>query len=270
MDYELLDCGNYQKLERFGPYTLVRPSTVAVWKPRWGKEKWRSNAQFSRDGTNWKGYLPKSWAIEIEGMKLQLKPTEFGHLGLFPEHKAVWKDVRQAVRGKTAEVLNLFAYSGALTVAALQEGASVCHLDAAKGMVDWAKENAVLNKLDSAPCRWIVDDALKFLRREVRRGKKYDLIVLDPPSFGRGKQGQVFKIEEDLPQLLEEVVSLLTDHPIGIVLSCHTPGFTPQVLENLLYDYLGQKGRYEQKQMELTASSGVIYPIGSLCNWWAL
>jgi 23S rRNA (cytosine1962-C5)-methyltransferase len=269
MEYELLDCGHFQKLERFGQYTLMRPSTSAVWKPRFAKQKWRANAQFARDLGSWQGKIPDSWTISIEGMKLLLKPTDFGHLGIFPEHAMVWRDVRNALKGKKAEVLNLFAYSGALTVCALQEGASVCHLDAAKGMVDWARENACLNNLENAPCRWIVDDALKFVKREVRRGKKYDLIILDPPTFGRGRQGQVFKIEDDLPRLLEECVALLSDRSIGIILSCHTPGFTPQVLENLLYDYLGEKGRYEQKQMELTAASGLVYPIGSLCCWWA-
>lgn len=231
MTYELLDSGNEEKLERFGDYTLIRPCPQALWKPQTPKLWNGAHATFKR-GKGWKG-LPKEWTVHFNTLQFKIVPTDFGHLGLFPEHAEHWEWMGRHLKPQS-EILNLFAYSGAATLFLAQQGHTVCHLDAAKGMIDWARDNAALNSLEKAPIRWIVDDALKFLRREIKRKRKYDALLLDPPSFGRGAQGQVFKIERDLPLLLELCQAVLTPRPSFILLTCHTPGLTPKVLHNLL------------------------------------
>ncbi len=241
--YQLLDSGNQQKLEQFGPCRIIRPCGQAVWKPQ-NPSLWKEvDARFTRDpeGRWEKKNLPSSWEIEVSGITFKLSPTDFGHLGIFPEQGKYWNEVTRRIKEADREVhfLNLFAYSGGMTLAAARAGAQVCHLDASKGMVDWAKENAALNGLEEAPIRWIVDDALKFVQREVRRGRKYDAIVLDPPTFGRGSKGQVFKIEEDLAPILEGCRELLTEDPLFIMLSCHTPGYTPTILSHILEQEFG-------------------------------
>ncbi|MCB1110631.1 MAG: class I SAM-dependent methyltransferase [Chlamydiia bacterium] len=234
MTYSLLDSGNEQKLEQFGEYTLVRPCPQALWKPQLPKLWNAANATFER-GKPWKG-LPKSWNIPFKTLTFKIIPTDFGHLGLFPEHAEQWSWMDSKL-SQPADVLNLFAYSGAATLYLAKQGHTVCHLDAAKGMIDWARDNAKLNQLEKAPIRWIVDDALKFLRREIKRKRQYDALLLDPPSFGRGSQGQVFKIERDLPELLSLCKQVLKPTPAFILLTCHTPGLTPQVLQHLLQDH---------------------------------
>ena len=220
--YELIDSGNEKKYERFGAYRIVRPCPQALWRPQ---KKWECDAEFTRaDG--WKGSLPTSWEIPIADVRMKLSPTDFGHLGLFPEHAI---HIEWLKKQKPKQVLNLFAYSGLLSLA-LARDAQVCHLDASKGMIQWGKENAALNGIDSI--RWIVDDAIKFLKREVKRGQQYDMIILDPPTFGRGSKGEVFKIERDIVPLLDLCHQLA---PSSILLSCHTPGVTPRVLVKLLY-----------------------------------
>ena len=192
-DYQLLDSGNGRKWERFGDFILNRPCSQAIWRPKGTCEP---HATFSREeGTKWtfQKKLPASWEIQIEGVTMKIAPTDFGHLGVFPEHASLWNWMRERITSGT-KVLNLFAYSGGATLAAAQKGASVCHLDASKAMVDWARENADLNNLSSAPIRWIVDDAIKFLRREVKRKNRYDGILLDPPTFGRGSKGKCLKL----------------------------------------------------------------------------
>ena len=191
--YQLLDSGDGRKWERFGPYILCRPCPVAVWK---AAQHIEADASFSRDeGSRWtyRRKVPSAWDIEYGGMTWRIAPTDFGHLGLFPEHVSLWQWMSQQMH-RGDKVLNLFAYSGGGTVIAAQAGALVCHLDASKGMVDWAKDNALRNGLEKAPIRWIVDDVIKFLKREAKRGARYEGIILDPPSFGRGNQGKVFKI----------------------------------------------------------------------------
>lgn len=231
MTYELLDSGNEQKLERFGDYTLIRPSPQAIWKPQL-PQLWRSaSATFERNKP-WTN-LPNSWNISFKNLTFKIVPTDFGHVGLFPEHSEHWEWMKSKLKTPSS-ILNLFAYSGAATLFLAKEGHEVCHLDAAKGMVDWARENASLNNLQKAPVRWIVDDALKFLKREVNRGRTYDALLLDPPTFGRGPQGQVFKIERDLPLLLELCKQVLRPDPAFFLLTCHTPGLTPHVLHHLL------------------------------------
>ena len=243
-DYELLDSGDGRKLERFGRYVLARPCSQALWRPSLPSAEWsRADASFDReDGNRWhgRGNIPKEWTIETAGVKFKLGGTDFGHLGIFPEQRAQWKWIRNTIAerlnagGARPTFLNLFAYSGGSTMAAALGGAEACHLDASKGMVEWARENARLNGLADSPIRWIVDDAHKFMKREIRRGRRYDAIVLDPPTFGRGAGGEMYKIERDLKETLSLVRDLLSEKPLFVLFSSHTPGLSPIVAENIL------------------------------------
>ena len=281
--YALLDSGIGRKLERFGRFVLARPCAQALWQPQQPPAEWEAaDATFDREeGHRWQNRdrLPEQWNIELEGVRFRLSGTDFGHLGIFPEQREGWNWLRQALRGAIAKrggakprVLNLFAYSGGSTLAAAHEGAEVCHLDASAGMVQWARENAALNNLQAAPIRWIVDDAHKFLAREVKRGRRYDAIVLDPPSFGRGAQGEVYKIERDLPRTLELCRSLLSDTPRLLLLSAHTPGVTPTVLRHLLHDAFScaRTGSLLEGEMLLTGAEDVRpVPNGCFVRWAA-
>ncbi len=261
--YQLVDSGDGKKWERFGSFTLCRPCPQAVWRP---SRNHNADASFSREGGNqWvvKTKLPREWEISLRGVRMKIQPTDFGHLGVFPEHAALWDWMRPLIQ-KGDRILNLFAYSGGASLAAAQAGAEVCHLDASKGMVDWARENAALNDLKGAPIRWIVDDALKFLRREEKRGSRYDGIILDPPTFGRGGKGEVFKIEEEILPLLELCKAVLSEKPKFLIFSCHTPGFTPIVLEHLLFQVFGRKAIGGEMLLE---SAGVFsIPSGSFAR----
>ena len=235
--YELLDSGDGRKLERFGRYVLARPCSQALWRPSLPESEWlRADASFDReDGNRWHGRanLPKEWTVEVAGIKFKLGGTDFGHLGIFPEQRAQWDWIRRSVR-PGAKVLNLFAYSGGSTMAAALAGAEVCHLDASKGMVEWARANAALNALSDSPIRWIVDDAHKFMKRELRRGRRYDAVIFDPPTFGRGAGGEMYKIERDLKETLSLVGDLLSDTPLFVLFTSHTPGLTPAAAKNLV------------------------------------
>jgi 23S rRNA (cytosine1962-C5)-methyltransferase len=276
--YELLDSGSFQKLERFGTVVLSRPCAQAVWKKTLSESAWRqATASFFRDGGNqWRGRekLPETWEIEVDGIRFKLSSTDFGHLGIFPEQRDQWRRIREVCtafaekHGHAARVLNLFAYSGGSTLAAAHGGAEVCHVDASKGMVDWARQNAALNRLEDKPIRWIVDDVTKFLEREHRRERQYDLIILDPPSYGRGARGEIFKIENDLPPLLSLLGKLMSAQPLGLLLSCHTPELTPISLHHLLLQQFGNLGALSHGEMQLRGSSEVLpVPSGSFC-WW--
>jgi 23S rRNA (cytosine1962-C5)-methyltransferase len=268
MTYVLLDSGNEQKLERFGDLILVRPASQAIWKPSLSDTQWKNaDARFTRDeGKGWKvrTKLPSKWNVEIEGIQFKIAPTDFGHVGLFPEHSHLWRHFVPLIQkaNKTPHILNLFAYSGGATLAAAKAGAKVCHLDASQGMVAWARENAELNRLSAAPIRWIVDDVNKFLAREIKRGVRYDGIILDPPSFGRGSQGEVFKIEEHILPILDKCRQLLSDTPLFVVLSSHTPGMTPLVMRHLL-DQMLPRGSLREGEMIITAPTGFNLPAGS-------
>ena len=287
-DYELLDSGDGRKLERFGKYVLARPCSQAMWRPNKSAAEWaKADASFDReDGNNWHGRanLPKEWQIKTAGITFKLGGTDFGHLGIFPEQRAQWKWIRETVgvgcRGRCTKdvgnsavdldlkstpkvcVLNLFAYSGGSTMAAALGGAEVCHLDASKGMVEWARENARLNGLAERPIRWIVDDAHKFMKREIRRGRKYDAIILDPPTFGRGAGGEMYKIERDLKETLSLVRELLSDRPLFVLFSSHTPGLSQIVAENILSQLFPQ-ARLESGEMllEPRPSSLISHPL---------
>jgi 23S rRNA (cytosine1962-C5)-methyltransferase len=276
--YELLDSGAGQKLERFGSVVLARPCAQAIWKQTLPASEWRkATATFYRDGGNkWQGRdkLPETWPIDVDGIRFKLSSTDFGHLGIFPEQRDQWQRIGRecaAFREKhhrPAKVINLFAYSGGSTLAGAKAGAEVCHVDASKGMVAWARENAGLNQLQNAPIRWIVDDVSKFLEREIRRGNRYDLLILDPPSFGRGAKGEVFKIENDLTALLALLRQVLSEQPLGVLFSCHTPEITPVSLHHLLRQAFGPASKIEPGEMLLRGESQVLpVPSGSYC-WW--
>ena len=277
-DYELIDSGDGRKYERFGNVSLVRPCSQALWRPE-NPEMWnRSTATFDReDGNRWhnRGALPKEWTIETAGIRFRLSGTDFGHLGIFPEQRAQWKWIRETIAQATSSrpspltshpltVLNLFAYSGGSTIAAALGGASVCHLDASKGMVQWARENAALNGLKDHPLRWITDDAHKFMEREIRRGRRYDAIIFDPPTFGRGANGEMYKIEHDLKKTLSLVKGLLSEKPLFVLFSSHTPGLSCAVAANIL----GQAfptARIETGEMLLEGRS-LACPSGIYCR----
>ncbi len=268
--YELLDSGRGRKLERFGAVTLSRPCAQAVWEPALPREAWAAaDASFDReDGNRWSGrsHLPPQWTISVDGTRFRLSSTDFGHLGIFPEQRAQWAWLRRTAR-KGDRVLNLFAYSGGSSLAPALAGASVTHLDASRGMVDWAAANARLNGISTI--RWIVDDAHKFLRREARRGSRYDGIVLDPPSYGRGASGETYVFERDLTTTLSLCRAVLSDAPRFILLSAHTPGCTAQVLANvLLQATAGLGGSVESGEMLLEGGPGVLpLPSGMWARW---
>lgn len=272
--YQFLDSGNLQRLERFGKHLLIRPCAQALWKPILSEVKWRqADAVFSREGSEkWSGQtaLPAEWTIQFSGLCFKIAPTDFGHVGLFPEHSLVWEAMRSHIRAQKRHlsILNLFAYSGGATLAAAQAGAQICHLDASKGMVNWARENARLNGLEGS-IRWIVDDVMKFLKREIKRGVFYDGIILDPPTFGRGNQGEVFKIEREIGPLLELSRSVLSDKPAFVFFTSHTPGMTPQVLHHLLAQMMqGKEGKIHTKELLLGKEHPL--PSGSMAEWSSL
>jgi 23S rRNA (cytosine1962-C5)-methyltransferase len=277
-EYALLDSGHGRKLERFGKVTLDRPCAQAVWNPT-RQNLWKqADASFTRkDGLQWRGRekLPDVWHATVNGIKMKLSTTDFGHLGVFPETRDMWDWITRTFateapkRKEPLKFLNLFAYSGGATLAGAKGGAHCCHVDASKGMVQWARENAKLNGLESHPIRWIVDDVNKFLQREIRRGTRYDGILLDPPSFGRGKGGELYKIESALLDTLKLVKGVLSEKPCFVYLTSHTPGFTPIVLNNLLQQLL-PKGKLECGEMLLTGDPEACpVPSGTWSRWTA-
>ena len=282
-DYTLLDSGGERKLEQIGDYRLLRQAPQAVWSRRMPESEWNAaDAVYERDSTgggDWQLGQKMARRLEIlySNLHFQIKLTDFGHLGLFPEQAENWEWMRQLIRarlqrtnGRNLHILNLFAYTGGSTLACSQAGAHVVHLDAAKGVVDWAKENARLSRLEERPIRWLVDDALKFVKREARRETRYQGIILDPPSFGRGPQGEVFKIENDLMPLLEACQEILAADALFLLLSCHTPGFTPTTLRNEVLEVVERwGGRVEEGEMLIAEQSGRMLPSGNYARWSA-
>lgn len=261
-EYELLDSGDGRKLERFGDVVLSRSCGQASWEKQ-KPEVWRSAvASFDREQgwqTHGDAELPPSWVITINDVVMKLAPTSAGHLGLFPETRELWSWIGAALGSPDdagPSVLNLFAYSGGATLAAARAGCSVCHVDSSKSMVKRARENACLNDLDAAPIRWIVEDVGKFLDREIRRGRTYDAIMLDPPSFGHGIKGEQYKIDRDLAPTLQKCAALLSDTPRFVLLTSHTRGVTNAQLESLMQDVLG-RGDMASGNMRLTGASDV-------------
>ncbi|MBV7334303.1 class I SAM-dependent methyltransferase [Chloroflexi bacterium TSY] len=282
-DYILLDSGNMRKLERLGNYTLIRPAPQAIWQPHLPRGEWnRADAIYTRDSSGsgqwtWQNKIERDFDVLYNDMQLHIKLTNFGHMGLFAEQAANWTWMRELIRKRmdatnqrNLHVLNLFAYTGGSTLAASQAGAHVVHLDAAKGVVDWARKNAQLCRLEERPIRWLVDDAVKFIKREERRGNRYEGIILDPPSFGRGPKGEVFKIEKDLAQLLEGCRALLSNQALFFLYSCHTPGFTPITMQNQLEPVVAKlDGELETGEMTITERNGRLLPSGVYGRWYA-
>ena len=275
-DYSLLDSGAGEKLERFGEYVLIRPCSQAIWSKDKNKASLWQNAHSSfnrKKGLNWQGrkQLPIEWIIQINSVKMKLSTTDFGHIGIFPETISLWDAIQMKTTtftGKQSQplkFLNLFAYSGGATIAAAHAGAHCCHVDASKGMVKWARDNAEINGLSEHPIRWIVDDVNKFLHREIRRGKRYDGILLDPPSFGRGKSGELYKIEHSMLETLENVKKILSDNFAFVYLTSHTPGLTPIALSNLL-NKMGKNGEISSGEMLLTNTELDSYKSSNVLN----
>jgi 23S rRNA (cytosine1962-C5)-methyltransferase len=235
-DYELIDSGNGQKLERYGDYVLARPDPQALWRPRFPVQVWhQADAEFIREGkkTTWKTKknLPTTWNISFGGLVFEIAPTTFKHTGLFPEHVSTWKWLQEKITHQThltrpVNVLNLFGYTGGASLACAQAGATVCHVDGSKLAIEWAKRNQKLSGLSADSIRWILDDVLVFLKREIKRGNTYDIIVMDPPAFGRGPDGEVWDIQEHLPQLLELCMQVLSPQPIALVMNGYASGFS--------------------------------------------
>lgn len=280
-DYTLLDSGNMQRLERIGDYTLIRPAPQAIWPPARSKSVWQqADAVYRRDDSGsgtwtWQRKVPREFEILFDSLAFQIKLTDFGHLGLFPEQAHNWLWMRDAIRQRmqatnnsNLHVLNLFAYTGGSTLAASQAGAHVVHLDAAKGVVDWARANAKQSHLADRPIRWLVDDAMKFLKREARRNNRYHGIILDPPTFGRGPKGEVFKIENEIIELLTLCKDLLAQNALFMLYSCHTPGFTPLVMHNQLQSVLRAPAEtVEAGEMSVVDSQARALPSGAWARW---
>ena len=275
LPYRLLDSGNLQKLEAVGPYRLIRPALNAFWKPTLNESEWsRADGVFHRNSSGggrweWHREVPASWLAEWGRFALTIKPTNFGHLGFFAEQFRNWADFEKLLRswGPDVKALNLFAYSGVGSMAMARGGAAVCHLDASRGMIEWGRQNLAINPDVPDRIRWIADDVIKFVKRELRRGSRYRLIALDPPTFGRGSSGQVWKIEDDLPRLLEACRDMLEPQgPCRVELSCHSPGFTPLVLERMLRQCLGA-GTITTSEMSIPESTGRELPAGITAGW---
>ena len=278
-DYAVLDVGGGEKLERWGEVLLRRPDPQVIW-PAERPEAWKkAHAHYHRSqsgGGQWEMLkkIPESWTISYGPLRFLVRPTGFKHTGLFPEQAANWDWMSGLIReaGRPVQVLNLFAYTGGATMACLQAGAKVCHVDAAKGMVQWAKENAALSGLADRPARYIVDDALKFVQREQRRGHAYDGILMDPPSYGRGPDGQVWKLEDEVYGLVEECAKLMSDRPLFFLLNAYTTGLQPAVLRNLLQRAVVSRhgGAVDAQELCLPVEgSSMVLPCGASGRWQA-
>ena len=276
-DYEVIDCSEGEKLERWGDYLLVRPDPQVIWNTPKTHRGWKKmNGHYhrsSKGGGEWEFFdLPEQWTINYKELTFNLKPFSFKHTGLFPEQAANWDWFGDKIRrsGRPVKVLNLFAYTGGATLAAAKAGASVTHVDASKGMVAWAKENAVSSGLADKPIRWLVDDCVKFVQREQRRGNTYDGIIMDPPSYGRGPGGEVWKLEEQLYHLVELCLPILSKQPLFFILNSYTTGLSPAVMEYLLGVMLKKPfgGTVSSSEIGLpVTSSGFVLPCGSTAIW---
>lgn len=280
-DYEILDMANGEKLEKWGNFYLIRPDPQIIWKEKQFKNKWNlANARYVRSnsgGGHWeyKKKLPESWQIKYKNLTFNIKPMGFKHTGLFPEQAVNWDWMMDLIKKEKREikVLNLFAYTGGATVACLSAGASVCHVDSSKGMVSWAKENVESSGLKDRPVRYIVDDVIKFVSREIRRGNKYDAIIMDPPSYGRGSNGEVWKFEENLPELVSLCMQVLSDNPLFFLINSYTTGISSTVLENILKinmkNRFGKKiGGFENGEIGISmTNSELILPCGIYSKW---
>ncbi|MCL2408497.1 MAG: class I SAM-dependent methyltransferase [Oscillospiraceae bacterium] len=272
-DYELIDCSAGERLERWGQYTLIRPDPQAIWQtakthPGWAMADARYERS-SKGGGRWiSGSLPGRWEVSYGELTFNLSLMNFKHTGLFPEQAVNWEFIAEKIRsaGREINVLNLFAYTGGATIAAAAAGANVCHVDASRGMVARARENAKSSDLEDAPIRWIVDDCAKFIEREIRRGRKYDALIMDPPSYGRGPSGEVWKLEDDLYGFVNLCKGVLSDNPLFVLINSYTTGLSPMTLTYITQALLG--GQAESRELGLPVTqSGLILPCGASCRW---
>lgn len=275
-DYEILDMANGEKLERWGNIILIRPDPQIIWSSKSKPELWKTaNAHYHRSktgGGEWEYIkkVPESWQIKYKDLTFNLKPMGFKHTGLFPEQAANWDFMINKIKnaGREIKVLNLFAYTGGATVACSYAGASVCHVDSSKGMTAWAKENVASSGLSDRPVRFIIDDVIKFVQREIRRGSKYDAIVMDPPSYGRGANGEVWNIEESLYMLVELCTKVLSDKPLFFLINSYTTGLAPTILANILGLTIKKEGKISCGEIGLPMKdSKLILPCGIYGRW---
>ncbi len=276
-DYEVLDCSGGEKLERWGKYRLIRPDPQVIWATPREKSLWqRYDARYARSATGGGAWdnknLPDKWRIQYKELTFQVKPMNFKHTGIFPEQAANWDWAMERIRNADREisVLNLFAYTGGATLACAAAGASVCHVDAAKGMVAWAKENAAVSGLADRPIRWIVDDCLKFVEREIKRGHRYDAIIMDPPSYGRGPSGEIWKLEKDLYDFVKRCVAVLSDDPLFVIIYSYTTGLAPSVVGYLSDSLFSTRFGGSTVSSELglpVTQSGLVLPCGATGRW---
>jgi 23S rRNA (cytosine1962-C5)-methyltransferase len=278
IDYEVIDTSKGEKLERWGQYILVRPDPQVIWDTPRKAQGWKKpNAHYhrsSKGGGEWEFFdLPKQWDITYKDLTFNLQPFSFKHTGLFPEQAVNWdwfSDKIQSVKGRQVKVLNLFAYTGGATLAAAKAGAAVTHVDASKGMVTWAKENAAASGLGDAPIRYIVDDCVKFVEREIRRESKYDAVIMDPPSYGRGPKGEIWKIEDSIHPFVQLCTKVLSDDPLFFLINSYTTGLQPGVLSYMLSEELGKKfgGKVNADEIGLPVSeNGFVLPCGASGRW---
>lgn len=277
-DYELIDCSCGEKLERWGDYILIRPDPQVIWKTPKKHPLWKSaDARYVRSNTGggkWDIYkkLPERWEIKYKDLSFNIKTMGFKHTGLFPEQAVNWDLIKQMIReaGRPVKVLNLFAYTGGATMAALSENAHTVHVDASKGMVAWARENAASSGVAERSVRWLVDDCIKFVQREIRRGNKYDIIIMDPPSYGRGPGGEIWKLEDQVFEFVELCSQLISDDPIALLLNSYTTGLSSAVMEYILGAVICPKfgGSVSGDEIGLKASaSGLVLPCGATAIW---
>ena len=275
-DYQILDMANGEKLEKWNNIILVRPDPQIIWKEKTFPEKWKSaNAEYLRSNTGggqWKynKKVPDSWHVKYKNLTFNIKPMGFKHTGLFPEQAVNWDWMMDKIKSAKREikVLNLFAYTGGATVACLSAGASVCHVDSSKGMVAWAKENVTSSGLQDKKVRYIVDDVVKFVNREIRRGNKYDAIIMDPPSYGRGTNGEVWKFEDNIYDLVNLCAQVLTDNPLFFLINSYTTGISSMVLENILKLNIKNKGKFSNGEIGIPMqNSSLVLPCGIYGRW---
>lgn len=277
-EYEIIDMASGEKLEKWGNITLIRPDPQIIWKEKTYPNKWKTaDAKYKRSNTgggNWEynKNLPKSWQIKYKNLTFNIKPMGFKHTGLFPEQAVNWDWMIEKIESEKREikVLNLFAYTGGATVACLSAGASVCHVDSSKGTVSWAKENVTSSNLQDKKVRYIIDDVIKFVNREIRRGNKYDAIIMDPPSYGRGSNGEVWQFEENLNDLVNLCTKVLSDNPLFFLINSYTTGISSKVLENILKINIKNKykGKYTSGEIGLPMSnSDLVLPCGIFGRW---
>ena len=277
-DYEIIDMADGEKLERWGKVFLVRPDPQIIWKEKTFPNKWKNiNARYNRSktgGGSWEyvNNLPKAWQVKYKDLTFNIKPMGFKHTGLFPEQAVNWDWMIDKIQNSKREikVLNLFAYTGGATVACSYAGASVCHVDSSKGMVTWAKENIISSGLEKRPVRFIVDDVNKFVNREIRRGNKYDAIIMDPPSYGRGANGEVWQFENDIADLVKLCTNVLSDNPLFFLINSYTTGISSTVLENILRLNINSKykGKFSSGEIGLPmANSKLVLPAGIYGRW---